>query len=255
MLTDSAPSFPDSPLFEEPPVVDTKYGGSLVVFCEVASQLGVDVTEEDRHSLRVVLGAAMFLDHLLDAVREDGSSFVSSFVNVVNGELRDDINETVQVRTSNYMARQQPERQRHIYDQVCAVAELTSRQREATNAREVVAIRLAEADILGELLRLDYEPGQSDSDGRNAFNTWVFCWSRVGYTFDSLIDLRRDYKNGEHQVKATLGAGAIFGTAVIREARTALRQTPLRAMMKCAAIGINYVIRQHRPEVQAPASA
>ncbi len=251
------PTFPDKPLFDEPEVADVRHGGSLVLFGEIARSFGVEVTDEDQQHWRSVLGAAMLLDHLLDV--EDLSSsngaerrdFVGSFVTLMQGNLRDDLDRTTQVRAANYMARQTPERQQGIYGDVLAVDELTRRQRQTAKAGELVDIRLTEADILSSLLALNHETDTPDASARESFNKWVQSWSRVGYTLDSLIDLKRDYENRESQVRPTVLARAVIARTVVVEGGVALKRTPARAMASCAVNGFRYVIKQDRPEVRA----
>jgi hypothetical protein len=251
------PIFPSEPPFEEPKIHDVRRGGSLVLFGEIATSFGVDVSNADHHHWRSVLGAAMLLDHLLDV--EDKSNkgvpekegFVRSFVVLMQGQLRDDLDEVIQIRTVNYMARQHPERQQKIYDDVLTVDELTRRQRQTTDVHDLVDIRLTEADILSSLLALDYEENIPDANARGSFNQWVQSWSRVGYTLDSLVDLKEDFQNGESMVRPTLHARGILAKTVATESGVAVKRTPPRTMVKCAVNGFRYVIKEHRPEVRA----
>lgn len=255
-----APVFLSEPPFEEPDVPDIQYGGSLVLFGEIASSFGVDVTPKDHQDWRTVLGAAMLLDHLLDnedqssEVVDGTSNFVRSFHVAMQGNIRDDLDYVTQVRGINYLASQTPERQQTLYENVLVVDELTRQQRTTTDVHELVDARLAEADILASLLALNYEEGASDAEARKSFNEWVRSWSRVGYTFDSLVDLKEDFENGEISVKPNLLAKAVIAKTVAVEGAVAVKRTPARAVAACAINGFKYVLKQRRPDVLAGAN-
>ena len=232
--------------FPEPPVDGQRYGGTHVLFREAARQFGVKPTEQEDYDWIVILGAAMLVDHLVDVERTD---IVAPVRTIVAGTIRQDLNADIQTRTANYVFRQTAAGQQLFFDRIRRVNELAEAQREATAAREVIDIRRTEADIFSAMLSLSILD-ESDAAARINFNLWLNSWAKVGYLVDSLIDVAKDYKNGESGVPPTLGARLLFAAAVSIESATALRRTPPKLLGTCALYAFKDIFNQKRVKLQ-----
>jgi hypothetical protein len=233
--------------FPESPDTGVSYGGSRNLFRNAAESFGVDLLDQEDYDWLVVMGAAMLVDHLIDV---EGLDINSPFQDIIDGNLREDLHPDLQIRAVNYMRRQNPQQRAVIFDSVALVDELSGAQRKATKPNEVVDIRLAEADVLAQLLSLETGKG-SDSHARIKLNKWISSWSRTGYLLDSLADIKTDYSTGQSGVYPSIWARLIYATAASRESIAALSRTPPSLLGKCAMSGVNYVVKQRRVNVQA----
>lgn len=232
--------------FPEPPDTGVSFGGSRILFRQAAECFGVELSEHEDYDWLVVMGAAMLIDHLVDV---EGLDIKAPFQQITNGSLREDLHPDLQIRAINYMRRQNAEQQAFVFEAVSQVNELSIAQRKATRAKETVDIRLAEADILAQLLSLE-TADKPDMQARTRLNRWISSWSRTGYLLDSLADIGDDFSSGQSGVYPSVGARLVYATAASRESLTALGRTPPSLIGKCAMIGVNYVIKQRRVDVQ-----
>lgn len=232
-------------VFVDPPEDGTAFGGSRLLFREAARQFGVHVTTQEDYDWLVELGAGMLIDHLVDVEKEDIGPL---FRDIANGNIRQDLNHDIQIRTINYLGRQTPEAMSTILRQVEEVNELAIAQRHATKPKEVVDIRIAEAEIFAAILALD-ESTEQDEVARRSFNTWLRGFSRTGYLVDTLFDVREDFESGGSGVRPGASALREYAFYATQESLNALKKTPPGLIGKCALAGFNYVMKQKRLSV------
>lgn len=175
--------------FAEPPEDGKTYGESRKLLKEAAHELGVNLSDQELYDWLAVMEASLLIDHLAD-VEKVGA--VAPFRQVLAGSFRSDLSQAVQVRTYNYFARQVPEQRQAMLARVSEVNDLTKAQRISTKPREVIDIRVNEAEIFASLLALEVTD-TPDADGRQKFNDWIRHWSRAGYLIDSFFDVREDF--------------------------------------------------------------
>lgn len=221
------------------------YSGSRNLFRDAAQLIGVDLQRQEDIDWGYLMEGAALVDHLLDTEKV---SVVPEMRRIGAGEYRPDLHLSSQRNFANYVGRQTVEKLDGMFDQLERVEKLVQAQREATKAREVVEIRVEEANILASFLSLPV--GDTvDAYNRIVFNDWLVGFSRAGYLVDSFIDLKKDFVNGESGVKPTARARAVVGTAAVREGVAALNKTPPQLIKKCGATAVKYVMFNVKPDL------
>jgi hypothetical protein len=232
-------------IFVDPEDDGKGFGGTRALFREAARQFNVDLSKQEDYDWLAQFGACMLIDHLVDVEKTDLPFF---FKNIMSGNIRDDLNPDVQIRAINYMERLTPEVRGRIFSQVAEVNELVTAQRSASKAKEVVDIRISEADIFTSVVALEETDG-IDESARKSFNTWLLGASRAAYLMDTMFDMRQDYENGETSVKPSTVARLQYTHAAVQEGLFALKRTPASLVGKSALVAVNYVMKQRRLDV------
>lgn len=221
------------------------YSGSHNLFRDAAQLTGVELHPQEDLDWGYLMEGASLVDHLLDTEKV---SVVPEMRRIGAGTYRPDLHLLSQMHFADYVGRQTEEKLDGMFDQLLRVEELVHAQREATKAREVVEIRVEEADILASFLSLPVG-NTVDAYNRIVFNDWLVGFSRAGYLVDSFIDLKKDFVNGESGVKPTARARAVVGSAAVKEGIAALNKTPPKLLKKCGATAVKYVVLNIKPDI------
>jgi len=232
--------------FPEPPEDGISHGGARNLFRNSAEAFGVHLSPQEDYDWLVIIGASMLVDHLVDVEK---SNLEESFDAIAKGHVREDLNKDVQVRTINYLVRQSEEKKSKIARQLSKVSLLTEEQRNATKARSVVAVRIAESGIFSSLLHLEHN-NTDDSEAREKFNRWVDTWSRFGYLLDSFVDIREDFDQASSQVAPTILNRLVYAKAALKEGAELFTRTPKKIVGKIALVGLRYIFLRRKVQVE-----
>jgi hypothetical protein len=224
---------------------ETSFSGSRYLFRSASEAFRVELTEQEDYDWRALLGGAYLVDHLLDIDKTDIMPHINA---VISGRAIPTLHRDTQLSFRNYMLRQDKSRYDDIMQRLDGVSQFAQRQAEAKTADEVVEVRIEEADLLAHLLSLPTE-ARGDAFAREKFNIWLRGWSRCGYLLDTFIDMKFDYENGDSGVRPSTSSRTTVAAATARESLTAIRNTPLILIGKCAVVGVKYSLLNRKPDM------
>ena len=223
----------------------TSFSGSRYLFRSAAEAFGVELSEQEDNDWRALLGGAYLVDHLIDI---DKTDIMPHLTSVISGRGIPGLHLDTQVCFRNYILRQNESRYDDIMQRLGGVSRLAQRQAEAKTAHELIEVRLEEADLLAYLLALQTNT-QEGAEPRERFNLWLRGWSRCGYLLDTFVDMDLDYENGDSGVRPTASSRATVAGAAVKESVTAIKNTPLRLIGKCALVGARYIMLDKKPDM------
>lgn len=228
----------------------TSYSGSRYLFEEAARTFGVELESWESEGWRAMLKAAYVVDEGIDT---DGVDIMPTVIDMFEGQPVEGMPPMLPEWCSAYMERQSENRYAAIINSLGKISGLVERQRQADKAKDLISIRLEEAELFAFFLALE-TAGRPDAARRHRLNEWLRGFSRCGYTIDSFIDLAGDYRSGSTSVRPTLGARTTLGCAALNETAAAIRKSPPRLLAKTALVAFKYEMMAQKPDLTDPNS-
>jgi len=249
-MTDIAGELPVDAL-KATPSQEIIHAGSRYLFADAAKAFGVHLDSQENDDWRTLLMLGYVIDELVDVDRRQDIG--QQLRAVLAGDSFQYGPPELPARFRAYMAAQTDTRQAEILARLDQVSGFVDAQANSTTVDELVAVQAQEAQLFAQVLSLPVED-RPDAAQRNRFNQWLQGFSRVGYLFDTLVDLQQDYEDGSSSVRPTFRAKAAIGRITIKESLAAVRKTPPRLLGKVAVVGLKYQFLGKRPNLSNPAT-
>ncbi len=206
----------------------------------IATHFGVIVNESDEAYWRAMLNLARAVDIHLD---EEGNQDVPDlFATLLAGEPIEHMTAEECEEFKKVYYAQTPEKQAQILKGTSIVA-FALELKTAIRLSDIVAARVAEAEVFGRIISLPEHGAFPDNSARKRFNSWLVQFSRAGYLIDSLIDYSDDFQNGELSLEPSLLSRLTLGREVCRELMVCYRDLPKKALPSMFMDGVNKAIR------------
>lgn len=204
----------------------------------VARGFGVTVTESDFNAWQSIFLGARMLDDIID---EDHETDVRLHVKrLIAGEPIGDMSEIEASRFAEMYESLGPAQQKKIAETYRMMPALAGQKRNAANAEEYLFINKNEASLFADILKMD--TCEAKAAQRSKFNRWLDGFSNSGYAVDGVLDLRKDYYDGNVSFPPTLSSRAWLLTQGLPEIARAFKMTPVRAYRRVAAAAIRTLL-------------
>ncbi len=220
------------------------YRYSWRIFAQIADSMGVDVNQQDMKHWRTMFGITRAIDNMVD---EEGCEDIEpALVLLLNGEPAGQVTKSEAVDFQASMAARSEAEQRRLISTIQDIATFAKVKAKATSSDDFLDLTRTEIEWYASLFKLQ-ETGTKDSGSRRQFNEWLSSAMAAAYMFDSLLDMKEDYRNGNTLVEPTRDHKKALAAVAFREAARSLRKTPIRSLG-----GLAYVAYRNVHPPQTP---
>ena len=196
---------------------------SVKLFCDIASEFDIDVTDQDTTYWRAILNASREFDTLVD---DDKVPDIQPYLeSLIVGKTIPNFTVSQAEEFSTVYKELSVDRQATINASVQMV-EFAHERYAARSIVEFIDVTVEEAEYFARLVAIDDDEVFQDVAQRKQFNSWLYRLGRTGYLLDSISDAKRDYENEIIQIRPTLKTQVTLGKYALSELGGCLSNAP-----------------------------
>lgn len=200
----------------------------------VAEHLGVEVKPHETTYWQSAFMLARTIDDLVDD--KSGVDIEAALKDALSGKPIGSMNGLEAMNLSNAYGQLSAERRQAWLVACLALPDFQQAKAHATAPKQLVRICKTESALFARMLELDIE--QSDMSARQNFNKWVHSFSDAAYMADTVVDLKRDYRNGATKVAPTAYNRLTLAFNGVDEGFRSMELTPFRTYRALTGIAL-----------------